>query len=211
MLARLFDAVFKPKFDQSTNELAPLVKQAAAGQKLPAASAQRVCAECGYDLRGLPGDSRCPECGYPILVAAIQLARMLTEDVEGDPWDHPSRRPFKFVRETLDYPIDAFVFVLDCVRIATAQNKKPADPAPIVSAQLLCDVIRRFAIKHFDTQQEARAVFLEWNIHTSDDIGRIVAAMIRGGVLIAEPGDTIEQFTGLFNVEDWGRGGITGS
>lgn len=203
MIRCLFTAVFGSRSPDSTNDLSVLLAQAAGRSKISEGGAHVLCVKCGYDLHGLPGDTRCPECGTPVLATAIQLARMLTEDVDGDPADHPSGQPFKFVRETLGYPIDAFLFVLDALRIAVEQNKKQPEPLPPVRADTLCEVVRRLAFKYFGSESEARAVFLDWNIRTSDDVGRIVWAMVRGGVMHAHPGDTPEQFNGLFNVEQW--------
>lgn len=202
MLRRLFAAVFRSESPEPANNLSVLLAQAAGQSHLAAGGVHLLCAQCGYDLHGLPGDTRCPECGRPLLATAIQLARMLTEDVEGDPADHPSRLPFKFIRETLGYPIDAFVFVQDALRLAVDRNKEQAEPSPHVRADALCEMVRRLAVGYFGSE-EARAVFCDWNIRTSDDVGRIVWAMVRGGVMLAHPGDAPEQFHGLFSVEDW--------
>jgi len=35
------------------------------------------CAECGYNLRGVPADGNCPECGYSV-AASIRLTDSLT-------------------------------------------------------------------------------------------------------------------------------------
>ena len=130
---------------------------------------------------------------------------MRTEDVIGDPIDHPSRRPFKFIRETLGYPIDAFIFVQDVMRMVSMRAKTAPTPVRHVTATELCEAVRRFAIDYFGSEAEARAVFLDWNIRQSDDIGRIVQAMVRGGMLVAHSDDSPEQFDGLFDVEQWLR------
>jgi uncharacterized repeat protein (TIGR04138 family) len=203
MLRRLFNTSFLSRSSCPGNDLPVLLAQAVGRSQLSSDDAHLPCANCGYDLHGLSGDARCPECAHPVFSTTIQLARRLTENVEGDPADHPSRRPLKFVQETLGYPIDAFIFVLDAVQIAAEQNKKREQPSSTVTAEMLCDVVRRFAVKYFGMEREARAVFLDWNIRSSDDIGRIVWAMIRGGVLHADSGDALEQFAGLFDVEQW--------
>jgi uncharacterized repeat protein (TIGR04138 family) len=203
MIRRMFTAVFGSRSPDSTNNLSMLLARAADQSQISGGGAHLLCVKCGYDLHGLPGDTRCPECGTPVLWTAMQLARMLTEDVDGDPADHPSRQPFNFVRETLGYPIDAFLFVLDALRIAVEQNQKQPRPSPPVRAAALCEVAQELAFKYFGSESEARAVFLDWNIRTSDDLGRIVWAMVRGGVMHAQPGDTPEQFNGLFDIEQW--------
>ncbi len=36
---------------------------------MTADSEHLICARCGYNLRGLPGEGRCPECGAPIAIS----------------------------------------------------------------------------------------------------------------------------------------------
>ena len=42
----------------------------------------------------------------------------------------------------------------------------------------------------------ARTVFAEWNVHSGEDVGNIVFALVRSGQLSARPQDSIEDFRG---------------
>jgi uncharacterized repeat protein (TIGR04138 family) len=48
----------------------------------------------------------------------------------------------------------------------------------------------------------ARTVLEHWGIHTTDELGEIVFALVDAGVLVAEPQDRAQDFQGLFDFEE---------
>jgi len=48
----------------------------------------------------------------------------------------------------------------------------------------------------------ARTVLEHWGIHGTDDVGRVVFAMVEQGILIKQDGDHPEDFADVFDFEE---------
>lgn len=107
------------------------------------------------------------------------------------------------------YPMDALNFVREglsyTVRRVHRDPEAMAEPDRHVSGQQLCFGLRDFAILQFGLL--APAVLRHWNINRTDDFGRIVFAMIEGGVMSKNADDSFEDFRGVYDFgEAFSRG-----
>lgn len=105
------------------------------------------------------------------------------------------------------YPQEAFQFVREglahtarIVHGEGAENPVPGGPERHVSGSQLCLGLRDFAIKQYGML--ARTVLAHWGIHRTDDFGRIVFAMIDGGIMRKSDQDSIEHFQGVFDFDE---------
>jgi uncharacterized repeat protein (TIGR04138 family) len=86
-----------------------------------------------------------------------------------------------------------------------------AQPRHISGAEL-ADGVRNLALRQFGPL--ARTVLEHWGIHSTEDMGEIVFALVEAGILIKEEEDRIEDFRGIFDFEEafernypWAAGG----
>jgi uncharacterized repeat protein (TIGR04138 family) len=168
--------------------------------ELPAIDSDVPCAACGYNLRGLVFDGRCPECGIDIIHSLRPFLK--TRDAERAKWLEDvslelRKRKFRSIAEAGGFSVDAAMFVWDAWNFAWANNLAPK------SAAAVCDVIRDYADTYFNDRAEAVELLSEWGIHRSEDVGSIVYAFVAAGWLKAEAGDSIQDFNGLFTLESW--------
>lgn len=63
----------------------------------------------------------------------------------------------------------------------------------------------------------APTVLSHWGITSTESVGRIVFALVEAGLLVAQPGDSVEDFTGVYDFRDafrsgyaWGAAGAAG-
>ena len=116
------------------------------------------------------------------------------------------------IAEKAGYPVDAFMFVqrgLDFT-IKRIHGEEPARPlydpddqdAPSrhISGQQLCLGLRDFAKREYGLL--ARGVLDRWNIHHSEDFGRIVFAMVNAGLMHKTQEDTIDDFIDVFRFDE---------
>lgn len=102
------------------------------------------------------------------------------------------------------YPVEAILFVRD--GLGHTVERVHSDPALLpdasrhVSGQQLCLGLRDFAIERYGML--APAVLRSWNIHRTDDFGRIVFAMIGHELLSKTPQDSIEDFRAVFDFDE---------
>ncbi|MGM0669958.1 MAG: Minf_1886 family protein, partial [Gemmatimonadota bacterium] len=80
-----------------------------------------------------------------------------------------------------------------------------------ISGQELAEGVRELALKRFGPM--ARTVLEHWGIHSTQDLGDIVFAMVDCGVLIRREEDRKEDFRNLYDFEEafernypWGHG-----
>jgi uncharacterized repeat protein (TIGR04138 family) len=74
-----------------------------------------------------------------------------------------------------------------------------AQPRHISGAEL-ADGVRNLALRQFGPL--ARTVLEHWGIHSTEDMGEIVFALVKAGILIKEEEDRIEDFRGIFDFEE---------
>ncbi len=122
------------------------------------------------------------------------------------------------IAEDNGYPVDAFLFVqrgLDfTVRrihgedpthsVSPAQSPLDDDDDEVpqsrhISGQQLCLGLRDFAKREYGLL--ARSVLARWNIQHSEDFGRIVFAMVNGGLMHKTQEDTISDFIDVFRFD----------
>lgn len=118
------------------------------------------------------------------------------------------------IAEDAGYPVDAFLFVqrgLDFTvkrihgeeaahGISYDEDEDEVPQSRHVSGQQLCMGLRDFAKREYGLL--ARGVLARWNILQSEDFGRIVFAMVDGGLMHKTQEDTIQDFIDVFQFDE---------
>lgn len=94
------------------------------------------------------------------------------------------------------YAEPAYLFVLSALHRRLEQLEAPRH----ITGAELADAARDLAIHRFGPL--ARTVLGYWGIHSTSDLGEIVFALVEFGILIKQPGDSREDFEGLYTFED---------
>ena len=116
---------------------------------------------------------------------------------DGAMLESPAERMLARLRqENPRYAEPAFVFVLSALH----QLLGGLDTPRHVSGAEVADAVRELAIGRFGPL--ARTVLEHWGIHSTSDMGEVVFAMVDCGILIKQPGDSREDFEGLFSFEE---------
>ena len=109
-------------------------------------------------------------------------------------------REFKRICESAGpYPPDAYAFVQEGLRFTVESSRARDDDAGRgrhVSGSELCDGLRRYARQEFGLL--ARDVLAHWRIHSTEDFGRIVFAMVDAGLLRTSEEDSLDDFIGVY-------------
>lgn len=95
---------------------------------------------------------------------------------------------FEFVRQGLSHTATKVYGDLDAV---TSRH---------VSGQQLCLGLRDLAVEKYG--RLARTVLSRWGVHSTEDFGRIVFAMIEAGLLRKSEHDSIDDFAGVYDFEE---------
>lgn len=68
-----------------------------------------------------------------------------------------------------------------------------------ITGQELAAACRDLALQRFGVM--ARPVLEHWGIRTTADIGHVVFALVDLGMLLSQPNDTLDDFTGVFTFD----------
>lgn len=90
----------------------------------------------------------------------------------------------------------AYFFVLNALQAVVDGLDAPRH----ISGHELAEGLRDLAIEQFGPL--ARMVLEHWGIHATDDIGRIVFALVECGVLVKQDEDRMEDFRDVFDFDD---------
>jgi uncharacterized repeat protein (TIGR04138 family) len=99
------------------------------------------------------------------------------------------------------YAQQAILLVLDAVAVAAAAEVEPpaGGARTHVNARSLVAALKALTLDLFDGDAELAASKLEgWGIHRSEDVGRVVVALIGGRRLVPNDNDRADDFNGLF-------------
>ena len=110
----------------------------------------------------------------------------------------------QFADEVLDrlqerYPrfhARSYIFVLQALHYVIQSLDAPRH----VSGPELAQGVRELALERFGPM--ARTVLEHWGIHATEDVGRVVFAMVEQGILIKQDGDNPEDFSDVFDFEE---------
>ncbi len=107
------------------------------------------------------------------------------------------------------YPQAAYDFVrrglMHTVKLVHGEEALRGEPDPDdesrhVNGQQLCFGLKDYAISRYGLM--ARTVFAHWSIHRTEDFGRIVFAMVEGGLMRKTERDRFEDFQGVYDFDD---------
>ncbi len=165
---------------------------------LPVIEGEVTCMECGYNLHTLRVDQRCPECGMAIVdtlrrILAISKPGTLPEIF--DAVEAVERTRYDPIMKSAECSIDAAMFIWDAIQFGRTEGLAPKTAADV------CEVVRDFSLKYFNDVAEAQELLIEWGIHRSEDVGRIVFGFVEAGWLKAEPEESAHDFERLFTLD----------
>lgn len=90
----------------------------------------------------------------------------------------------------------AYLFLLSALHSVLAELEEPRH----ISGVELARGVRVLALEQYGPM--ARTVLGHWGIHSTEDLGEIVFAMVECGVLVKQEEDRREDFQGLFDFEE---------
>jgi uncharacterized repeat protein (TIGR04138 family) len=102
------------------------------------------------------------------------------------------------------YPVEAYAFVREGLNYTVLRVHANAEALPEesrhVSGGQLCIGLRDFAIDRYGLL--APTVLSSWNIHRTDDFGRIVFALIDAKQMSKNANDSIDDFRSVFDFDE---------
>ena len=105
------------------------------------------------------------------------------------------------LRERRDhYDERAYLFVLASIEFL--QCKLPERRH--VSGAEVTHACRDFALEQYGLM--ARTVLEHWGVRGTEDFGKIVYSLVEVGVLVTQPGDKVEDFSGVYGFEVFEHG-----
>ena len=110
----------------------------------------------------------------------------------GYPFDHPAALQLpnlRFHRYAYDFLLDALQGV-----ISGLHERRH------ISGRELVEGVRRLALERFGPM--ARTVLEYWGIHSTEDVGEIVFALVEMGILVKHTNDRPEDFADIFDFEE---------
>ena len=146
------------------------------------------CEACGYALRGLPRRHACPECG------------LAYDDGFGENAGDPE---LESLAMKIGFPVDALLLVLDAVYDQSeGTDGRSGGDSTEFDAWEICRGVREGALGAYDGDA-ARACWLlsSCGIRGSEDVGRIVFALVAAGRLTNSDDDAPSDFNGLFTLD----------
>jgi uncharacterized repeat protein (TIGR04138 family) len=90
----------------------------------------------------------------------------------------------------------SYLFVLEALHGVIRSLPTPRH----ITGGELADGVRTLALERYGTL--ARAVLEHWGIHETEDVGRVVFAMVEQGILVKQDEDSPDDFVGLFDFEE---------
>jgi uncharacterized repeat protein (TIGR04138 family) len=150
------------------------------------------CLGCGYNLRGLTLEHRCPECGRPVAESAF-VAETPEELLKKryEVLSEPARR--------IGYPVESLMFVMDAIQSCVPWAGLRAGT---ITAGEFCDAMREFVAQQFINQSEARRALTEMHILCSQDLGRIIAGLVSENLISQTEAAPESDFANLFTIDD---------
>lgn len=91
---------------------------------------------------------------------------------------------------------NAYLFVLSSLHRVMQELEEPRH----ISGQELADGVRMLAIEQYGPM--ARTVLEHWGIHSTEDLGEIVFALVDLGILTKREEDSISDFHDVFDFEE---------
>ena len=98
----------------------------------------------------------------------------------------------KVMDENSQYKFEAYSFIMAALHDTVSKLEKPRH----ISGPELLEGIRRYAIEQYGAM--TRMVLNYWGVTTTEDMGKIVFALVEVGVLRKQPEDKIEDFRGVY-------------
>lgn len=89
-----------------------------------------------------------------------------------------------------------YIFVLSALHHVLERLDHPRH----VSGRELAEGVRDLALDRFGPM--ARTVLEHWGLHSTEDLGEMVFAMVDCGVLLKQEGDSIDDFIGVYDFEE---------
>ena len=90
----------------------------------------------------------------------------------------------------------SYLFVLQALHSVIQSLDEPRH----ISGRELTEGVRELAMGRYGPM--ARTVLEHWGIHTTEDVGGVVFAMVEQGILIKQDGDQPEDFADVFDFEE---------
>jgi uncharacterized repeat protein (TIGR04138 family) len=90
----------------------------------------------------------------------------------------------------------AYLFLLSALH----EVMESMDRRRHISGAELSEGVRKLALKEFGPM--ARTVLEHWGIHSTEDLGIMVFALVEAGVLVKEKDDRLEDFREIFDFEE---------
>ena len=103
--------------------------------------------------------------------------------------------------QSFPYPVEAFDFVREGLSYTVQRVHENPEALPEIdrhiSGQQLCLGLRDFAIQQYGYL--APVVLGHWNVHRTDDFGRIVFLLVELGMMSKRPSDHIDDFRAVYD------------